>query len=84
MTDGTVDTSPQLYARMAGISYLLGSLTSVLGQMVILGMLVVSGSATATAAQHSLARAPPSVRVRVFPHDCAVPSRLGGSLLWPL
>jgi len=50
MTDGTVDTSPQLYARMAGISYLLGSLTSVLGQMVILGMLVVSGSATATAA----------------------------------
>jgi hypothetical protein len=50
MTDGTVDTSPQLYARMAGISYLLGSLTSVLGQMVILGMLVVSCSATATAA----------------------------------
>jgi hypothetical protein len=50
MTDGTVDTSPQLYARMAGISYLLGSLTSVLGQMVILGMFVVSGSATATAA----------------------------------
>jgi hypothetical protein len=35
---------------MAGISYLLGSLTSVLGQMVILGMLVVSCSATATAA----------------------------------
>jgi hypothetical protein len=35
---------------MAGVSYLLGSLTSVLGQMVILGMLVVSGSATATAA----------------------------------
>jgi hypothetical protein len=50
MTDGTVDTSPQLYARMAGVSYLLGALTSVLGQMVVLGMLVVSGSATATAA----------------------------------
>jgi len=50
MTDGTVDTSPQLYARMAGVSYLLGSLTSVFGQMVVLGMLVVSGSATATAA----------------------------------
>src|SRR5258707_15789726 len=50
MTDGTVDTSPQLYARVAGVSYLLGALTSVLGQMVVLGMLVVSGSATATAA----------------------------------
>lgn len=50
MTDGTVDTSPQLYARMAGVSYLLGALTSVLGQMVVLDMLVVSGSTTATAA----------------------------------
>ena len=50
MTDGTVDTSPQLYARMAGVSYLLGALTSVLGQMVVLDRFVVSGSATATAA----------------------------------
>jgi hypothetical protein len=50
MIDRTVDASPQLYARMAGASYLLGALTSVLGQMVVLGMLVVSGSATATAA----------------------------------
>jgi hypothetical protein len=50
MTDGTVDTSPQHYARMAGVCYLLGSLTSVFGQMVVLDKLVVSGSATATAA----------------------------------
>jgi hypothetical protein len=50
MTDGTVDTSPQLFARMAGVSYLVGALTSVLGQMVIFDMFVVSGSATATAA----------------------------------
>jgi hypothetical protein len=49
MTEGTVDTSPQLHARMAGVSYLLGSLLSVLGQMVVLGMVVVSGSAPATA-----------------------------------
>ena len=34
---------------MAGVSYLLGSLTSVFGQMVVLGMLVVPASATATA-----------------------------------
>src|SRR5205809_2578412 len=34
--------------------------------------------------KHSLSRVSISARVRVFPHDCAVPSRLGGSLLWPL
>ena len=50
MTDGTVDTSPRLYARMAGVSYLVGALLSVLGQMVVLGMIVVSGNATATVA----------------------------------
>ena len=50
MTDGTVDTSPQLYARIAGVSYLVGALLSVLGQMVVLGMIVVSGNATATVA----------------------------------
>jgi hypothetical protein len=36
---------------MAGVAYLLGSLTSVLGQMVILDSVVVSGSASATAAK---------------------------------
>jgi len=50
MTVGTVDTSPQLYARMAGVSYFVGALLSVLGQMVVLGMIVVSGNATATVA----------------------------------
>jgi Domain of unknown function (DUF4386) len=50
MTNGTVDTSPQLYARMAGVSYLAGALLSVLGQMVVLGKIVVSGNAAATVA----------------------------------
>src|SRR5215510_12220614 len=50
MTDHPIQTSPQVYARMAGVCYLLGSLTSVFGQMVIPGWLVVSGSAAATAA----------------------------------
>src|SRR5205809_4375451 len=50
MTKRIAEASPRFKARMAGVSYLLGSLTSVFGQMVILGMLVVSGSATATAA----------------------------------
>src|SRR5947209_6692945 len=50
MTKRSAEASPRFKARVAGVCYLLGSLTSVFGQMVILGMLVVSGSATATAA----------------------------------
>jgi hypothetical protein len=50
MTERIAEASPRFKARMAGVSYLLGSLTSVFGQMVVLGMLVVSASATATAA----------------------------------
>src|SRR3954466_7929317 len=42
--------APRFTARGAGVSYLLGSLTSVFGQMVVLGMLVVPASASATAA----------------------------------
>jgi hypothetical protein len=50
MTSKPIDTSPQLYARVAGVSYLVGALLSVLGQMVVLGMIVVSGNAAATVA----------------------------------
>src|SRR5438045_9044436 len=50
MTKRMAEASPRFKARMAGVSYLLGALTSVLGQMVILGMLVEPSSATATAA----------------------------------
>ena len=46
----TTELSPRFKARMAGVCYVLGSLTSVFGQMVVLGMLVVPASATATAA----------------------------------
>ena len=46
----TMEASPRFKARMAGVSYLLGSLTSVFGQMVVLDMLVVPASATASAA----------------------------------
>jgi hypothetical protein len=42
--------SPRFRARLAGVWYLLGSLTSVLGQMVILDKLVVTGNAAATSA----------------------------------
>ena len=50
MTKRIAEASPRFKARMAGVCYLLGSLTSVFGQMVVLGMLVVPASATATAA----------------------------------
>ena len=50
MTDGTYRVSPGFRARMAGVCYLLGSLTSVFGQMVVLGKLVVTGNAAATSA----------------------------------
>src|SRR5437868_10816819 len=50
MTKRIADVSPRSQARAAGVSYLLGSLTSVFGQMVVLGMLVVPASASATAA----------------------------------
>ncbi len=50
VTKRIAEASPRFKARMAGVSYLLGALTSVLGQMVVLGMLVEPGSATATAA----------------------------------
>jgi hypothetical protein len=50
MTQGTVEAAPQLHARLAGVSYLLGSLVSVFGQMIVLDRLVVSGNAAATAA----------------------------------
>src|ERR1017187_6808310 len=50
MKAGTIETSPQVYARLAGVCYLLGSSTSVFGQMIIPGRLVVSGDAATTAA----------------------------------
>src|ERR1017187_8316982 len=50
MTSKTIDTSPQLYARIAGVSYLVGALLSVLGQMVVLSMIVVPGNAATTVA----------------------------------
>jgi hypothetical protein len=49
-TERRAEASPRLKARMAGVFYFLEGLTSVLGQQVILGRLVVSGDAAATAA----------------------------------
>ena len=44
------EMSPRFQARMAGVLYVLEGLTSVFGQLLVPGMLVVSGDAAATAA----------------------------------
>jgi hypothetical protein len=50
MTDHTVETSPRFKSRMAGVFQLLEALTATFGQVIVLGRLVVSGNAAATAA----------------------------------
>jgi len=50
MTDRTAEASPRFKARMAGACQLLEAITAVFGQVFVLGRLVVSGNAAATAA----------------------------------
>src|SRR6202140_1859766 len=49
MTDRITEASPRLKARMAGAFQLLEAITATFGQVIVLGRLVVSGNATATA-----------------------------------
>jgi hypothetical protein len=50
MMERIAEASPRLKARMAGVFELLEALTSGFGQVIVPGMLVVSGNAAATAA----------------------------------
>jgi Domain of unknown function (DUF4386) len=50
MMDRIAETSPRFKARMAGVSQLLEAVTATFGQVIVLGRLVVSGNAAATAA----------------------------------
>jgi hypothetical protein len=50
MMERIAEASPRLKARMAGVFELLEALTSGFGQVIVPGMLVVAGNATATAA----------------------------------
>lgn len=50
MMERIAETSPRSRARMAGVFQLLESLTATFGQVIVLGKLVVSGNAAATAA----------------------------------
>lgn len=49
MTTRTVEVSPQVYARIAGILYLIIIIAGALGQIFIRGKLIVAGDAVATA-----------------------------------
>jgi hypothetical protein len=48
MTNRTANTSPQLYARIAGVLYLINIACGVFGELVVRGHLVVAGNAAAT------------------------------------
>jgi hypothetical protein len=50
MADRTVETSPQLYARIGGVLYLIIIVVGLFGEAFVRDRLVVSGDATATAA----------------------------------
>ena len=49
MTTRTIETSPQVYARIGGILYLLIIVAGALGEIFVRGTLVVSGDAMSTA-----------------------------------
>jgi len=49
MTERTAGASPRLKARMAGVLYVLAGSTSAFGEFIVLGRVVVSGNAAATA-----------------------------------
>lgn len=50
MPDRTVETSPQLYARIGGVLYLIIIVVGLFGEAFVRDRLIVSGDATATAA----------------------------------
>ncbi len=50
MTNRTTETSPQIYARIAGLLYLIVIAAGIIAEMLISGKIVVDGDAAATAA----------------------------------
>src|SRR5438093_2572500 len=50
MTDVIVETSPQTYARIGGVLYLIIIVVGLFGEAFVRDRLIVSGDATATAA----------------------------------
>ncbi|MES1240428.1 MAG: DUF4386 domain-containing protein [Acidobacteriota bacterium] len=78
MTQRTVEASPQVYARIGGLLYLIIIVAGILGEMFIRGALVVSGDAAATAGR--IAASPQLWRIGVagdvLMHVCDIPLML--------
>src|SRR3989442_16008925 len=50
ITDRTIETSPQLYARIGGMLYLIIIVLGLFGEAFVRNRIIISGDATATAA----------------------------------
>src|SRR5256885_17045370 len=50
MTDHSVESSPQVYARIGGLLYLIIIALGIFGEAFVRGRIIVSGDAAATAA----------------------------------
>jgi len=78
MTSRTIETSPQVYARIGGILYLMIIIAGALGEIFIRGKLIVSGDAMSTAnnimAAQSLWRI--GIAGDLLMHVCDVPLML--------
>lgn len=78
MTNHTYEMSPQVYARINGVLYLIIIAAGILGEIFVRGRLVVSGDATATANQ--LMASPLLWRIGIagdiIMHVCDVPVML--------
>ena len=78
MTSHTIEASPQVYARIGGILYLMIIIAGALGEIFIRGKLIVSGDAMSTAnnimAAQSLWRI--GIAGDLLMHVCDVPLML--------
>src|SRR5882724_13051517 len=78
MTDRAVETSPQVYARIGGVLYLILILTGMLAVIFVRDKLIVSGDATATA--NNIIASPLLWRIGItgdlIMHVCDVPLML--------
>jgi hypothetical protein len=78
MANRTVETSPQVYARIGGLLYLIIIVAGILGELFVRGTLVVSGDATATA--NNIMASPLLWRIGVagdlIMHICDIPLML--------
>ncbi len=78
MTDHTVETSPQVYARVGGVLYLILILAGMVGVIFVRGKLIVGGDPTATA--NNIMASPLLWRIGIagdlIMHVCDVPLML--------